>query len=160
MSDSDAAGAALAEAASADADPQQDTHQTAIAALLFMLSRYRRVPCARTRAAIVDHLARVAGDVRSTSTVRQAALMLHREWSAEWSADRAAALQHRAGPGQAQAQGTAQPSAPSSGHSSAPSSTHSSPLSSANPLARSPAHALDGEAGAALPMPVPRYRLH
>ncbi|MGD9942778.1 MAG: hypothetical protein AB7L76_11530 [Burkholderiaceae bacterium] len=101
MSDSDAAGAAAvsADTAPADADPQQDTHQTAIAALLFMLSRYRRVPCGRTRAAIVDHLARVAGDIRSAPILRQAALMLHREWSAEWSADQAAALQRRAGAG-------------------------------------------------------------
>ncbi|MBN9426464.1 MAG: hypothetical protein J0H09_08155 [Burkholderiales bacterium] len=67
----------------ADADSQQDTHQTAIAALLFMLSRYRRVPCARTHAAIIDHLARVAGDARSTPALRQAAAMLHREWAAE-----------------------------------------------------------------------------
>jgi len=60
-----------------------DTHQTALAALLFMLSRYRRVPCARTHAAIVDHLARVAGDPRSTQALRQAATMLHREWATE-----------------------------------------------------------------------------
>lgn len=66
-----------------DTDTQHDTHQTAIAALLFMLSRYRRVPCARTHAAIIDHLGRVAGDARSTPMLRQAASMLQREWAAE-----------------------------------------------------------------------------
>ena len=65
----------------ADAGPSYAEHpDLAIVALLFMLSRYPRVQCARMSDSILAHLIYVAGDVRYPDSIREAAGRIHQEF--------------------------------------------------------------------------------